>query len=45
MKPLYVTVQHMYSIVSGKAMALLVLGMLPTVPSFKKGATPDESDD
>ena len=41
-KPIYITVQNLDSVVSGKAMAWRVLGMLP---SFKTSATPNESDD
>ena len=41
-KPIYITVRNLDSSVSGKAMAWRVLGMLP---SFKKSATPDQSDD
>ena len=41
-KPIYITVRNLDSVVSGKAMAWRVLGMLP---SFKKSATPNESDD
>ena len=36
-KPIYITVRNLDSVVSGKAMAWRVLGMLP---SFKKSATP-----
>ena len=41
-KPIYITVRNLNSVVSGKAMAWRVRGMLP---SFKKSATPNESDD
>ena len=41
-KPIYITVRNLDSVVSGKAMAWRVRGMLP---SFKKSATPNESDD
>jgi hypothetical protein len=41
-KPIYITVLHLDSSVSGKAMAWRVLGMLP---GFKKSATPNESDE
>ena len=41
-KLIYITVRNLDSVVSGKAMAWRVLGMLP---SFKKSATPNESDD
>jgi len=41
-KPIYITVRNLDSVVSGKAMAWRVLGMLP---SFKTSATPNESDD
>ena len=41
-KPIYITVRNLDCVVSGKAMAWRVLGMLP---SFKKSATPNESDD
>ena len=41
-KPIYITVRNLDSVVSGKAMAWRVLGMLP---SFNKSATPNESDD
>ena len=41
-KPIYITLQNLDSVVSGKAMAWRVLGMLP---SFKKSATPNETDE
>ncbi len=43
-KPMYITVTvlNLDSSVSGKAMAWIVLGMLP---GFKKSATPNESDE
>ena len=41
-KPIYITLRNLDSVVSGKAMAWRVLGMLP---SFKKSATPNETDD
>ena len=41
-KPIYITVRNLDSVVPGKAMAWRVRGMLP---SFKKSATPNESDD
>lgn len=40
-KPIYITLRNLDSSVSGKAMAWRVLGMLP---SYKKSATPSESD-
>ena len=41
-KPIYITLRNLDSVVSGKAMAWRVLGMLP---SFKKSATPNETDE
>ena len=41
-KPIYITVRNLDSVVSGKAVSWRVLRMLP---SFKKSATPNESDD
>ncbi len=41
-KPIYITMHNLDYSLSGKAMAWRVLGMLP---SFKKRATPNKSDE